>query len=150
MNFNTAGAKIKIWRIAQRIALSTAQFSSSELRFFRLQTTQFTIGIAFFMFLMLASASFAIPDLKVLDLQYASNGRLVVNIFNQAPEKIESNITVKFYDNGREIGTVIYTDPLPRYSVFSAYVDYPLSKGLHAFRAVVDPDNLIAERNDDN
>ncbi|MBI2579545.1 MAG: hypothetical protein HYW27_01450 [Candidatus Aenigmarchaeota archaeon] len=97
---------------------------------------------------------FAVPslaaDLQVLDLQYTAAGRLVANIFNQAADGIEDDITVKFYDNGNEIGIQTYTDPLPRYSVFSVYVDYIPAVGLHEFRALADPGNMIAESKEDN
>ncbi|MBI2173514.1 MAG: hypothetical protein HYT73_04915 [Candidatus Aenigmarchaeota archaeon] len=98
--------------------------------------------------LILAVPSLAV-DLQVLDLQY-TGGRLVANVFNQAPDGTEDGILVRFYDNGREIGSKLYTDPLPRYSVFSVYMDYTPPAGLHDFMAVADPDNAIAESKDDN
>ncbi len=98
--------------------------------------------------LLLASAVHA-ADLQVMDLQYV-NGRLVANIFNQAPDGIEDDILVRFYDNGAEIGSRTYTDVLPRYSVFSVYIDYIPAAGMHDFKAVVDPAAAIAESNDGN
>ena len=92
---------------------------------------------------------FATPDLQVMDLQY-KNSRLVANIFNQAPDGLTDPITVKFYDNGDEIGSTTYTTPLSRYSIFSTYIDYLPSVGSHEFTAVVDPDNIIIERKDTN
>ena len=98
--------------------------------------------------LLLASAVHAV-DLQVMDLQYV-NGRLVANIFNQAPDGIEDDILVRFYDNGAEIGSRTYTDALPRYSVFSVYIDYTPSAGVHDFKAAVDPAAAITESNDGN
>jgi hypothetical protein len=99
--------------------------------------------------LLLASAGFALPDLQVLDLQY-TNSRLVANIFNQAPDGVNQSIKVSFYDNGREIGSRLYTDALPRYSIFSVYMEYIPEKGVHDFKAAVDPENSVAERSDTN
>ncbi len=98
--------------------------------------------------LLAASAVHAV-DLQILDLQY-TGGRLVANVFNQAPDGTEDDILVRFYDNGREIGSKLYTDPLPRYSVFSVYMDYTPSVGLHEFRSAADPDNSIGETAEDN
>lgn len=99
--------------------------------------------------MLLASAAYA-ADLQVLELQYTAGGRLVANIFNQAPDIIDGDITVKLYDNGNEISSQTYTDPLPRYSVFSVYTDYSPTAGTHEFKAVVDGENTIKETNDGN
>jgi len=103
------------------------------------------------LFLSVVSFAHALPDLQVWSLEYSSEtGRLVANIYNQAPDPAEGGFAVRFYDNDTYIGEYYYGKTLPRYSIVAVYVKPVLSEGMHTFRAVADANNTIPEQIEGN
>lgn len=91
------------------------------------------------------------PDLQVRDFVYVQEtNRLVATVYNQAPLPASGPIVVHFYDGDEKIGEIVYEENIPRYSIVSVYINYRLDEGQHNFRAVVDPFDSVAERNEGN
>lgn len=101
--------------------------------------------------LLILSASLALPDLQMRNLEYSeSTGRLVATIYNQAGDAVNGSTVVDFYDNGKFIGQYVYSEPIPRYSIVSVYINYRPSEGNHSFSAIVNPGNTIEEKTASN